>query len=90
MRYTTDPLMDPLPEPLADLVQQIKANHPDTGGSNREALAMLQARLAWSQVEQARRSNEVASGLRFATWALVGFTAVLSVVTFVSAFIVRS
>lgn len=64
----------PLPEPYASLVEAIRSNHPDMGGTNRGAAAELDARLAIAQ-------NRVATSLTYATWALVLATAVLVIVT---------
>lgn len=68
----------PLPEPYASLVTTIGANHPENGGENRKAVAELQARLALAQ-------NNLARSLTVATWALVGATIILVVVTIVVA-----
>jgi hypothetical protein len=65
---------EPLPEPYASLVTTIGASHPEMGGTNRKAVAELQARLALAQ-------NNLARSLTRATWALVLATIVLVVVT---------
>lgn len=64
----------PLPEPYAALVEAIRSNHPEMGGTNRGAVAELDARLAIAQ-------NRVAASLTYATWALVLATVVLVIVT---------
>lgn len=60
-------ITDPLPEPFASLVQTIKANHPESSGDNRAAVAELEARSALA-------SDDAAQKLVRATWALVACT----------------
>lgn len=63
-----------LPKMYKDLIEIVRANHPDTGGTNRAAVAEIAVR---STIAVERATN----GIRYATWTLVGATLILVVIT---------
>jgi len=62
------------PRAVRLIVEAIRSNHPEMGGTNRAAVAELDARLAIAQ-------NRVATSLTYAARALVHATVVLVIVT---------
>ena len=63
-----------LPKVWTDLIEQVRKNHPESGGENRAALAEMQARAAWEL-------NQATKGLKTATWILACSTVVLCIIT---------
>ena len=63
-----------LPTVWADLIEQVRKNHPESGGENRAAMAEMQARAAWEL-------NQATKGLKTATWILAFSTVVLCIIT---------
>ena len=63
-----------LPKVWTDLIEQVRKNHPESGGENRAATAEIQARAAW-ELSQATK------GLKMATWILAFSTVVLCIIT---------
>jgi hypothetical protein len=63
-----------LPKVWTDLIEQVRKNHPESGGDNRAALAEMQARAAWEL-------NQATKGLKTATWILAFSTVVLCIIT---------
>ena len=65
---------DDLPKVWTDLIEQVRKNHPESGGENRAAMAEIQARAAWEL-------NRATKGLKTATWILAFSTVVLCLIT---------
>jgi len=65
---------DDLPKVWADLIEQVRKYHPESGGENRAAMAEMQARAAWEL-------NKATKGLKSATWILAFSTVVLCIIT---------
>lgn len=65
---------DDLPKVWTDLIEQVRKNHPESGGENRAAMAEIQARAAWEL-------NRATKGLKSATWILAFSTVVLCLIT---------
>jgi hypothetical protein len=63
-----------LPPEYKDLITKVRNHHPDTGGENRGAVAEIQVRSMYA-------TEQATNGLRYATWALVLATLILSVIT---------
>lgn len=63
-----------IPKVWTDLIEQVRKNHPESGGENRAAIAEIQARAAWEL-------NQATKGLRTATWILAFSTVVLCIIT---------
>ena len=63
-----------IPKVWTDLIEQVRKNHPESGGENRAAIAVIQARAAWEL-------NQATKGLRTATWILAFSTVVLCIIT---------
>ena len=61
---------DELPKVWIDLIEQVRKNHPESGGEYRAAMAEIQARSAWEL-------NRATRGLKNATWILSFSTIVL-------------
>jgi hypothetical protein len=67
---------DELPKAWTDLIDEVRKNHPDSGGEYRAAMAEMQARAAWEL-------NKATKGLRTATWILAFSTVILCLITWV-------
>jgi hypothetical protein len=65
---------DELPKSWINLIDQIRKNHPESGGEYRAAMAEIQARSAWEL-------NRATRGLKNATWILSFSTIVLCLIT---------
>ncbi len=63
-----------LPKVWTDLIEQVRKNHPESGGENRAALAEMQARAPWER-------NQATKGLKTATWILAFSTVTLCLIT---------
>jgi hypothetical protein len=63
-----------LPKVWTDLIEQVRKNHPESGGENRAAMAEIQARAAWEL-------NQATKGLKTATWILAFSTVILCIIT---------
>ena len=63
-----------IPKVWTDLIEQVRKNHPESGGENRAAMAEMQARAAWEL-------NQATKGLKTATWILAFSTVVLCIIT---------
>ena len=66
---------DDLPKVWTDLIDQVRKNHPESGGEYRAAMAEMQARAAWEL-------NKATKGLKTATWILAFSTVILCLITF--------
>ncbi len=50
-----------LPKVWSDLIEQVRKNHPESGGEDRAAMAEMQARAAWEL-------NRATKGLKAGTF----------------------
>lgn len=84
-----------------EVIKAIYANHPETGGENRAAVARLQALIAEDQVraadsqleatrEAAATADAQAKRLVIATWVLAGATIVLALATIALIYVTAS
>ena len=67
---------DLLPENWQRLIDEIRKNHPESGGIYRSAVAEIQALASW-------QLSKATVGLKRATWILAVSTIVLCVATWI-------